>query len=87
MRRVQVLRQDLRAFLRVAGERAEEESDALMPGFTHLQPAQPTTVGKRACLWLQELLIDLENLSRLESPLRFRGVKGTTGPQASYLAL
>jgi adenylosuccinate lyase len=56
-------------------------------GFTHLQPAQPTTVGKRACLWLQDLLIDLENLARLEQGLLARGVKGTTGTQASFLAL
>ena len=56
-------------------------------GFTHYQPAQLTTVGKRACLWIQELLIDLESLTRLLNTLRFRGVKGTTGTQASYLAL
>jgi len=56
-------------------------------GFTHYQPAQLTTVGKRATLWIQELLIDLENLSRLLEGLRFRGVKGTTGTQASYLTL
>ena len=56
-------------------------------GFTHFQPAQLTTVGKRACLWLQDLLIDLENLTTLRQRLRFRGVKGTTGTQASFLAL
>ncbi|MDA3959900.1 MAG: adenylosuccinate lyase [Planctomycetota bacterium] len=56
-------------------------------GFTHFQPAQLTTVGKRACLWLQDLMIDLGNLERLERELRFRGVKGTTGTQASFLAL
>ena len=56
-------------------------------GFTHYQPAQLTTVGKRACLWLQELIIDLANLERLQRELRFRGVKGTTGTQASFLSL
>ena len=52
-----------------------------------LRPAQLTTVGKRACLWLNDLLIDLHNLERARSELRFRGVKGTTGTQASFLAL
>jgi adenylosuccinate lyase len=56
-------------------------------GFTHFQPAQLTTVGKRATLWIQDLLIDLENLERQRERLRFRGAKGTTGTQASYLAL
>jgi adenylosuccinate lyase len=55
--------------------------------YTHLQPAQLTTVGKRACLWLQDLLIDLEAVRRLIAALRCRGVKGTTGTQASYLEL
>jgi len=56
-------------------------------GFTHFQPAQITTVGKRACLWLQELLLDLDELTARRDALRFRGAKGTTGTQASYLAL
>jgi adenylosuccinate lyase len=56
-------------------------------GFTHFQPAQVTTVGKRACLWLQDLLFDLRALERARNDLRFRGAKGTTGTQASYLAL
>jgi adenylosuccinate lyase len=56
-------------------------------GFTHYQPAQPTTVGKRTCLWIQDLLMDLERLSEVRTSLRFRGVKGTTGTQASFLAL
>ena len=56
-------------------------------GFTHFKPAQPTTVGKRACLWLQDLLLDLERLEYELEHLRFRGVKGTTGTQASFLDL
>jgi adenylosuccinate lyase len=56
-------------------------------GFTHFQAAQLTTVGKRACLWLQDLLMDLRALGRVRGDLRFRGVKGTTGTQASFLAL
>ncbi len=55
--------------------------------YTHFQPAQPTTVGKRATLWIQDLVLDLEELDfRLET-LRFRGVRGTTGTQASFLEL
>ena len=53
-------------------------------GFTHFQAAQLTTVGKRATLWLQSLLLDLEELEFRENTLRFRGVKGTTGTQASF---
>ena len=56
-------------------------------GFTHLQPAQLTTVGKRASLWIQDLLIDLENLDFTISKLKFLGVKGTTGTQASFMEL
>ncbi len=53
-------------------------------GFTHFQAAQLTTVGKRATLWLQSLMLDLEELEFRENTLRFRGVKGTTGTQASF---
>uniref|UniRef100_A0A5F8GET4 Adenylosuccinate lyase n=1 Tax=Monodelphis domestica TaxID=13616 RepID=A0A5F8GET4_MONDO len=56
-------------------------------GFTHFQPAQLTTVGKRCCLWIQDLCMDLERLTRARDDLRFRGVKGTTGTQASFLQL
>ncbi|KAH6904407.1 adenylosuccinate lyase [Coprinopsis sp. MPI-PUGE-AT-0042] len=56
-------------------------------GFTHFQPAQLTTVGKRATLWIQELLWDLRNLKRAREDVGFRGVKGTTGTQASFLTL
>ena len=66
---------------------AEKYRDLPTLGFTHFQPAQLTTVGKRATLWIQELLWDLRNLERARSDLGFRGVKGTTGTQGSFLAL
>ncbi len=56
-------------------------------GFTHYQPAQLVTVGKRACLWIQDLLIDLEDLDFLLSGMKLLGSKGTTGTQASFLSL
>lgn len=56
-------------------------------GFTHLQPAQPTTVGKRATLWCYDLVLDLQELQHRLDQLKFRGVKGTTGTQASFLQL
>ena len=55
--------------------------------FTHFQPAQPTTVGKRATLWLQEFLMDLEDLEYVKGSLKLLGSKGTTGTQASFLEL
>lgn len=55
--------------------------------FTHFQPAQPTTVGKRATLWLQEFLMDLEDLEYVSGTLKLLGSKGTTGTQASFLEL
>ncbi|CAL7933098.1 unnamed protein product [Xylocopa violacea] len=66
---------------------ALEHRDLPTLGFTHLQPAQLTTVGKRATLWLQDLLMDERALSRAKDDLKFRGVKGTTGTQASFLQL
>lgn len=56
-------------------------------GFTHFQPAQPTTVGKRVCLWIHDLVQDLEEIERRIAGLRARGAKGTTGTQASFLEL
>jgi adenylosuccinate lyase len=56
-------------------------------GYTHLQPAQPTTVGKRATLWLQDLLLDLDQVDAVLGELRFRGARGTTGTEDSFLQL
>ena len=56
-------------------------------GYTHFQPAQPTTVGKRATLWIQDLILDLDEMEHRLGSLRFRGVRGTTGTQASFLEL
>jgi adenylosuccinate lyase len=56
-------------------------------GYTHFQPAQPTTVGKRATLWIQDLLLDLEEIQHRLSTIRFRGVRGTTGTEASFVEL
>lgn len=56
-------------------------------GFTHFQPAQLVTVGKRACLWLQDLMLDYEDLEYRLNHIRLRGVKGTTGTQASFMEL
>ena len=66
---------------------AEEWADEPTLGMTHFQPAQPTTVGKRATLWLQDFLLDLERLRFERERLKLRGVKGTTGTQATFLEL
>ncbi len=66
---------------------ADKYKDLPILGYTHLQPAQLTTLGKRASLWLQDLWLDYESLTELIAKVRLRGVKGTTGTQASFLDL
>ncbi len=66
---------------------AEKYKDLPTLAFTHFQPAQPTTVGKRAALWLMELKLDLDDLDYLIGSMRLLGSKGTTGTQASFLEL
>jgi adenylosuccinate lyase len=66
---------------------AEKYKDLPTLAFTHFQPAQPTTVGKRATLWLNEFMLDLEDLEYVQGTLKLLGSKGTTGTQASFLEL
>ena len=66
---------------------ANEYKDLPTLAFTHFQPAQPTTVGKRATLWMQEFMMDLEDLEYVKGSLKLLGSKGTTGTQASFLEL
>ena len=66
---------------------ADEYNELPTLAFTHFQPAQPTTVGKRATLWMQEFMMDLEDLDYVKGSLKLLGSKGTTGTQASFLEL
>lgn len=77
----------LAACLRALAAFADEHKAQATLGFTHFQPAQLTTVGKRACLWLQDLVLDYREVSRRLDELPFRGIKGATGTQASFLEL
>lgn len=84
---LELVRSRLVQVIDALGKFAAEYRDLPCLGFTHLQPAQPTTVGKRATLWCYDLVLDLEELEHRLSKLRFRGVKGTTGTQATFLSL
>jgi len=68
-------------------EFADEHKDLVTLGYTHYQPAQPTTVGKRTTLYIQDLMMDLVQIEILEKSIKARGAKGTTGTQASFLEL
>lgn len=82
-----VLRDKLLDILAALAAFAEQWRHEPALGYTHLQPAQLTTVGKRATLWMQDILLDLEDLEQRVATMPFRGVKGTTGTQASFLTL
>ena len=84
---LRIVRDRLVACVAALAQFARKYRDLPTLGWTHFQPAQPTTVGKRATLWLQDLLLDLEELEFRLQTLRFRGVRGTTGTQASFLDL
>ena len=86
-RALELLRERVVALLRTMAAFADRWKDEPALGYTHLQPAQPTTVGKRATLWMQDLVLDLADLDHRIATLPLRGVKGTTGTQASFLAL
>ena len=81
------LRGQLLAVMKNLSAFAEKYAATPTLGYTHYQPAQPVTVGKRACLWLQDLLSDLEELDFVLGSLRFLGCRGTTGTEASFMDL
>ena len=81
------LRGQLLAVMKNLSAFAEKYAAAPTLGYTHYQPAQPVTVGKRAALWLQDLLSDLEELDFVLGSLRFLGCRGTTGTEASFMDL
>jgi adenylosuccinate lyase len=86
-RALRMLEQRLGAVLAAFAAFAETWKDQPCLGYTHFQVAQPVTVGKRACLWAQDFALDLDEVQRVADWLPFRGVKGTTGTQATFLML
>jgi adenylosuccinate lyase len=86
-RGLELLRAKIVRVLGALAEFAREWRAEATLGSTHLQPAQPTTVGKRATLWMQDLLLDLADIDHRIATLPARGVKGTTGTQASFLEI
>jgi adenylosuccinate lyase len=84
---LQLVRRRLLSCIAALASFARTHRDLPTLGFTHFQPAQPTTVGKRATLWMQDLLLDVEEVDYRLATIRFRGVRGTTGTEASFLEL
>ena len=84
---LKLVRKKLLNVMKTLADFAEEYKNQPTLAFTHFQPAQPTTVGKRATLWLQEFCLDLEDLDHVLSTMKLLGSKGTTGTQASFLEL
>jgi adenylosuccinate lyase len=84
---MQLLRQRLAQVIVALADFAKAQKDLPCLAYTHLQPAQPTTVGKRACLWNYDLVLDLAELDSRISGMKARSIKGTTGTQASFLEL
>src|SRR5687767_6023610 len=84
---LQMVAARLAAVIGALADFAVQYRDLPTLGFTHLQPAQPTTVGRRACLWAYDLALDLPEVEHRIASLKARSVKGTTGTQASFLEL
>lgn len=84
---LRIVRSRLLAAIARLAEFADAHKDLPTLGYTHWQPAQPTTVGKRAALWLQDLLLDLEQVDAVLAGLKFRGARGTTGTEDTFLRL
>ncbi|TVS09865.1 MAG: adenylosuccinate lyase, partial [Planctomycetaceae bacterium] len=84
---LQLTAQRLAAVIDRLARFAQQHRDLACLGFTHLQPAQPTTIGKRACLWAYDLAMDLAEVEHRIERLKARSIKGTTGTQASFLEL
>lgn len=84
---LRLVRRKLINVIKELSDFADKYKDLPTLAFTHFQPAQPTTVGKRTCLWIQEFMLDLEEIEFVISTMKLLGSKGTTGTQASFLEL
>ncbi len=84
---LKLIRRRILSVVAALREQALAHRDVVCVGYTHLQPAQPTTIGKRITLWIQDLLLDLESVDFRLDKLRFRSTRGATGTEASFLML